>query len=159
MSPKVWSALVVFFLVQNASGGLNELIKQNVKDATTSSSQLGVEKQRVVPQLWIHVRNEEQKRAVLDNLSWFKSIEVGRVTVDIRPIQLVTNGPRDTQLRYFKRQDRDQAQQLLAEIRKVFPQSRLQDLSAQFVSAAWMKSGHYELWLAADVGKIASPAR
>jgi hypothetical protein len=55
---------------------LDALIKQNVRNATTSYNQLVTEQGEGTPQLWIHVRNDSQRRLVADNLPWFKGIKL-----------------------------------------------------------------------------------
>jgi hypothetical protein len=130
---------------------LNEQIKQNIDDATESYKNL-VNKEPA--RLWIQVRTEEQMK-LLENLAeWLKPFGL----IKIEPIQLVKDGPKQTKLRFFSKQDKDQAENLLKTLTKIFPKLELQDLSDQYGDMGWLQAGHYELWLAPDVKNITQPA-
>ncbi len=150
-------ALVMLVLARSASAQLNDLIKQNVQDARSSYKQLSGEQRIETPQLWIHVRSDAQKKLVAENLKWFGSIQLRGKGIDVRPLQLVAKGPEQSQLRFFKRQDREEAEQLLGELKKGFPGLQLQDLSGRYQAIEWLKPGHFELWLAPNVSKIGTP--
>ena len=157
---KILLLFVGLALAQSATQAqLGDLIRGNVQDATKSYNRLVTEQPKDTPQLWIHVRNEGQMKLVVDNLSSFRTMKLGGQAVDVRPIQLVTSGPQGSQLRFFKQEDRKQAPQLLAEIKKVLPRLQLQDLSGQYKGVDWIKPGHYELWLSRDVIKIDAAKR
>lgn len=150
----------MFVLAQNAySNGLEELIKQNVEDSTQSYEQMLIQKeqQKNAPRLWIHVQSEEQKKAVSDILGWFKSIKLGGKTVELRPIQSVEVGVPVSTLRFFKKQDAKEAEQLHIELKKVLPLLKLKNLSRQYRSIEWINPGHYELWLSPDIKTLTAP--
>ena len=157
----VVSLVLIFFLieVQNTFADLNAVIEQNVKDATASYNQLGADTEQMAqaPRLWVHVRNIKQEKAVKDISSWLNSIVLNGIKVSFRPIQLVESGPSESQLRFFKQQDREQAEELLIELKKVLPVLQLRDFSNQFKDIGWIKRGHYELWLAPNVDSLKAP--
>jgi len=150
-------AVVMLVLARNASAQLNDLIKENVQDARSSYKQLSGEQRIEAPQLWIHVRSDAQRKLVAENLTWFGSIQLRGKRMDVRPLQLVAEGPEQSQLRFFKRQDREEAGQLLGELKKGIPRLQLQDLSGRYQAIEWLKPGHFELWLAPSVSKIGTP--
>lgn len=148
--------VTVLLLSQAASAQqLPGVIEQNIKSATSSAGRLAGEPEKGTPQLWIHVRTDAQRREVQRTLAWFKALQVGGRKVDVPPFQVVTAGPQQSQLRYFKPADRAQAQALLAEIRKAVPATVLQDMSSQYLKAAWIEPGHFELWLAPGITRLA----
>jgi hypothetical protein len=142
---------------QSAAAQLPGLIEQNIRSAVSSSGRLSGEAKKETLQLWIHVRSEPQKREVQSKLGWFRSLQVGGRKVDVRPIQLVNNGPPQSQLRFFKEVDRAQAQTLVAEIRQAVPDVVLQNMSGQYQQVSWVDPGHFEFWLAPSVTRIAAP--
>lgn len=150
---------IMFVLAQNAYSGLNKLIKQNVKDSTKSYDQVLIEteQQKNAPRLWIHVQSEDQKKAVTNILGWFKSIKLGGRTVELRPIQWVKYGGQVSTLRFFKKQDAKEAEQLFIELKKVLPLLKLKDLSRKYRSIEWIMPGHYELWLSPDINTLTAP--
>ena len=147
--------VVALLLSQSAAAQLNKLIEQNITSQTYSANRLTNEPQKNTPQLWIHVRSEDQKRVVQGKLDWFRGLEVGGRKVEVRPIQMVSEGPKQSQLRFFRQTDQSQAEALLAEIRKAVPLTVLQDMSRQYQQVQWIEPGHYELWLAPNVATIA----
>jgi hypothetical protein len=152
--------LSIFVIALNAhSAGLNELIQQNVKDSTRSYDQVlrQTAPERPAPRLWIHVRSKEQKNAVTGIRDWLEQIEIKGHKLDLRPIQLVESGPKDSDLRFFKKQDRETAEALFADLKKVIPSLELKDLSSQYRSVDFIKPGHYELWLSPDINTLTAP--
>lgn len=149
----------LFLLVQNAHSGLKELIEQNVKDASKSYDQVLIEteQQKNAARLWIHVRNEDQNKAVKEILEWLKSIKLGGKTIELRPIRLVEYGPNESDLRFFKKQDAEYAKHLLTKLKKILPKLELKDLSRQYKNIVWIKPGHYELWLSPDIKILKVP--
>ena len=69
------------------------------------------------------------------------------------PIQTVDVGPSKSQLRYFKKLDEVEAQEMLALFSKIssIADLELKDLSEQYSEVSWIKPGHYELWLSPDI--------
>jgi hypothetical protein len=151
--------LAVLFLTQNVYGGLKQLIEQNVRDASQSYEQIMIETeaQRETPRLWFHVHNMDQQGAVAGISSWLKNIKLDGRAIDVKPVQIVDNGPSTSQLRFFKEQDKSEAGQLKQALQKVIPNLRLIDLSQQYGHLTWIKTGHYELWLGLDVTKLETP--
>jgi hypothetical protein len=133
---------------------LQKLIEQNVK---ASAGRLANEAGTRPPDLWIHVRSDTQRLEVQGKLAWFKAIQVNGRKLDVRPIQQVATGPQQSQLRFFKATDRTVGQMLLAQVSRAIPAVVLQDMSNEYRGASWIDSGHFELWLAPGVTRIATP--
>lgn len=151
-------ALVIFS--GHVSGvTLNELINKNVRDATSAYDKtLPSAQQPANPaQLWIHVRSDSQNKLAREILDRVAKTEFRQWKVEQKPVQKVDAGPRKSQLRYFKRQDQTQAQELFDALRKLIPELEISDLSGKYESVSWIKSGHYELWLAPDLMRLQPP--
>lgn len=129
---------------------LEEQIKQNVEQAHNRYVALVNEKP---PSLSIQVRTEQQRQLLQNLADWLEPISL----IKIEPIQLVKDGPKKSQLRFFSRQDKREADDLLKNLKKIFPQLELQDFSEQYGSMSWMETGHFELWLAPDLKRIELP--
>ena len=65
-------------------------------------------------------------------------------------------GPRVSQLRYFKKEDGPEAQELFKNLRLFIPDLELKDFSSQYSNVSWIKRGHYELWFSEEVGNTDS---
>lgn len=155
MTNRFGAAVLALLLSQVACAqDVGRLIEQNVRSSTSAYKRLADESKASVPQLWIHVRSQEQLRLVQSNLNWFKALSVEGRKASVRPTQLVDVGPQQSQLRYFRQADLRQAQLLLAEIRKAIPNVVLTDMSQQYQQASWIEPGHFELWLAPSVTTI-----
>ena len=144
-------------MAQTRTPALPALIDQNIRATVASSDRIAKNLKTPVPQLWVHVRSQEQKSLVDQRRAWFQSLQAAGVRVDLRPTQLVASGPHQTQLRFFREADLPQAQALLNELRRGIPDVVLSNLSAQYKQATWIDPGHLELWLAPDVNRIATP--
>ena len=103
------------------------------------------------------MRSDAQRLEVQGKLAWFKAIQVNGRRLDVRPIQQVATGPQQSQLRFFKTADRTLGQMLLAQVSKAIPAVVLQDMSNAYRGATWIEPGHFELWLAPGVTRIATP--
>jgi hypothetical protein len=150
--------VVTLLMCQSAAQELKGLIEQNINSQKSSTERHSKEPTKATPQLWIHVRSEEQKRAVQGKIEWFRSLAIAGQKVEVRPIQVVNAGPQQSELRFFRRADQTQAQALLAEVKKGIPPTVLKDMSSQYQQVGWIGQGHYELWLGPNVTKFA-PAR
>lgn len=160
MKSGIWLAIFLAFFVQSAfAQKLNDLIKQNVYDvARPSYKQYAVtEQQQATPRLWIHVRSREQQKAVMGIMDRIKSVNLNGRPLEVRPIKLVSKGPNDSQLYFYRKQDKDDAELLLKELQKLHPQIRLQDYSDKYKGLEAANAGHYELWFAPDATKFNTP--
>jgi hypothetical protein len=157
MSRIAGGVIAALLMSQGAAAQLSGLIDQNIKSQRSSYNRVSKEPTKALPQLWIHVQSEEQKQAVQKKLEWFRNLVVGGQKVELRPIQVVTTGPTQSQLRFFRRTGKTEAQALLAEIKKVVPLTVLKDMSTEYQQLTWIEPGHYELWLAPNVTKFAPP--
>ena len=152
-------AVLLIFSLRHVDAGLNELIQQNVKDATKSydrtlsSYQVSTEPAR----LWVQVRNESQKELGKKLLEIMTTANLERRKIVSKPLQLVDFGPEKSQLRFFKKQDKKEAVELLEVLRKYIPQIELRDLSRQYADVGWLTSGHYELWFSPELTALQSP--
>jgi len=137
------------------AAGLNELINQNVRDATGAYQKTLPPAQRSAKpaRLWIHISNIVQKPMAEEVLA--------RVTkalpseqIEKTPVQIVDSGPRRSELRFFKKEDEPQARILFESLRGIVPRLELKDFSREYEGARWIKPGHYELWLAAELDRL-----
>ena len=133
---------------------LNELIRQNVEDAAVDYKKALPPTQQPI-QLWVHIRSDSQKALAREILNRLTSAESTPWKIERKPIQQVSAGPRKSQLRYFKKTDQAQAHELFTLLRREIPQLELADLSRQYESLIWIRPGHYELWLGADLQRLA----
>jgi len=137
------------------AAGLNELINQNVQDAAGAYQKTLPPAQRSAQpaRLWIHISNPIQKPLAEEVLA--------RVTkalpsekIEKTPVQTVDSGPRRSELRFFKKEDEPQARLLFDSLRGMVPRLELKDFSREYAGARWIKPGHYELWLSAEVDRL-----
>lgn len=151
MKQKIIVLFALLLATQNSFAiKLDEQIKQNVDEAKKSYEQLINQES---PTLWIHARTEQQRQLLQHIADWLKPISL----IKIEPIQIVKDGPKKNQLRFFSSQDKQEADDLLQNLQKIFPQLELQDLSGQYGTMSWMQTGHFELWLAPDLKKVQPP--
>ena len=132
---------------------LKELINKNIRDATSAYEKTSSPAQQPVKlaRLWIHVQKENQEKLAQVILDEVAKIEFKQWTVEQKPIQKVNSGPRNSELRYFKKQDQTQAQELFNTLKKLIPQLKIRDLSDKYESVDWIKPGHYELWFSPNL--------
>src|SRR5262245_65011180 len=152
----LWVATLVALLSlvsPRLAAQLPSVIDKNIESAQSASERLG-DPTKATPQLWIHVRSASQEQEVKAKLDWFQRLKVDGRSVRVRPIQVVTDGPQQTQLRFFKAADRAMAQLLVAQLKKPLPGIALQDMSTQYRQVSWIEPGHVELWLAPGVTRI-----
>ncbi|MEI7457377.1 MAG: hypothetical protein WCK93_11710 [Nitrosomonadales bacterium] len=159
----LWTTLLILLSNLAFSAPLSELIDKNVQSATRAY-EMSLPVAAALPdapspvtstvQLWIHIRNSNQIELAQDISQKLSQAKSQLWNIEQKPIQKVDDGPLKSQLRYFKREDRPQAQKLLATLRKSIPKTELCDMSGKFEQAGWVKPGHYELWLSPDVSKL-----
>jgi len=143
-------AVLLVLSFRHVEAQLDELIRKNVEDA--AQFQVSTES----AQLWVHVRSEKQKEIGKKLLDILTNSSLERRKIEPKPLQLVDVGPEKSQLRFFKPQDKTEADELLEMLRKYIPQIELQDLSRQYANVGWLKSGHYELWLSPKLADLES---
>ncbi len=67
--------------------------------------------------------------------------------LDLKPVQIVENGPRLSQLRYFKEGDAALAAKIAELIADAIGTPvKTVDMTAQFKGADWLQPGHLEFW-------------
>jgi hypothetical protein len=129
---------------------IKAIIQQNVNASSNAYKQL-VTPQAQSAQLWIQVRNESQKKLIEGKLGWLKDLTWQGHPIDIRPLEVVGDGPSVSQLRYFKPEDRATVASLQASLAKGLPGIQVRDMSDAFRNVSWLRPGHFELWVAPGV--------
>jgi len=151
---------LLLFSYPASGGSLDALINKNVTRSTQSYQAATLSptvQPATVAQCWIHIRSDRQQRLAREILETLMKHRYQRGTIEWKPIQKVDTGPQRSQLRYFKRQDQRQAQEIFEVLRALIPQIELSDESAKYENVDWIKSGHYELWLAPDLKRLQRP--
>lgn len=151
MKQKIVLILCLLFTAQATFAmDLKDRMKQNAIQAQKSYDQL---MNQEPPRLWIQVRTEQQRQLLQHIADWLKPVSL----IKVEPIQLVKEGPKKNQLRFFSSQDKEEADELFKKLQKIFPQLELQDLSEQYGAMSWKETGHFELWLAPELKKFTPP--
>lgn len=137
---------------------LESLIQQNIRAADQAYVQVVVPPEETKKQisLWIHVRSEKQAEALAKVLAQIKSIDLEDAELVVQPVQLVDYGPSVNNLRFFKQDDKNDAQALLNQLVDVIPNIKLRNLSKRYKKVTWIETGHMELWLAPNVTSVIS---
>ena len=143
--------LALFSTQVNAD--LNKLIYLNIMDISDSNEMVNspAEHPTKPPRLWIHVQTEDQIDMGEEIYNKVLDISVGNLIIERKPVLTVGDGPLDSQLRYFKKEDKTQAQELFETLRGLIPGLKLKDFSQEYSHVGWIKSGHYELWLSPEL--------
>ncbi len=150
-------ALTLFSV--NVEAGLSDLIQQNVQDADKSYERITspIEQQSMPSRLWIHVRTESQRNVGEEIYKVITDTSLGGRRIEQKPLRIVASSPRESQLRYFKKEDESQAAELFAVLRRLIPELKLKDFSREYSHVHWIKTGHFELWLSPGFVRIESP--
>lgn len=154
MNRVVPATLASILFCAHASGAtLGELINKNVEDAASAYDRAlpSAQQPANLAQLWIHIRSDRQNNVAQQILDRVAQTRFRQWKVERKPVQKVDSGPRKSQLRYFKKQDQPQAQELFNVLRRLVPDLELSDASGRYDGVAWIRSGHYELWLSPDI--------
>lgn len=137
------------------AGALEDLIDRNQQAIEKSYRDL---EQKVAPEsalpparLWIHQRAAAQDGVVAGLTETAKTLALPGGPIELKPVQTVGFGPRESQLRFFRDADRARAHRLAEALRELVPSLVVRDFSAQYVGVSWLKPGHLELWLAPDL--------
>lgn len=133
---------------------LNALIQKNVSTSTNAYKQFA--QQALPAQLWIQVRSPAQTQLVNSHLAWFKALRWQGRPIDIRPLQVVPDGPAVSQLRFFKAEDKTAADALRAQLAQKIPSLELKDLSGVYRQVTWLHPGHLELYLAPTLTRFSN---
>lgn len=159
MKTLVLFAMILMMYTASAVGGLKDLIQQNINAADKSYEQRvsPVEEQKEAVRLWIHLRSEAQKSLGAAIFSAISDTRLRGLHVEQKPLQVVTFGPEQTQLRFFRKEDTAQAQALFDVLRPLVPRLELKDLSQRYQRVRWIKAGHFELWLSPDLSALNVP--
>lgn len=126
---------------------LQSLIRQNINSAVQSDRAMA-SVQPSTPTVWVLIRRDSQRLLAESLYRRLAGVKINGVTADTAPIQIVGAGPTTDEIRYFKPGDREGAKAILQALRPELPRLKLRDLSPEFGQVAWIKPGHYELWLA-----------
>lgn len=144
--------------VYAADEKLESLIQQNIRSADKAYVQVVVPPEEAKKQisLWIHVRSEKQAEALEKVLAQIKNIALEDAELVVRPVQLVNYGPDVNNLRFFKQDDKNDANALLTQLVDVIPNIQLRNFSKRYKKITWIETGHMELWLAPNVTSVIS---
>ncbi len=157
-------AIVALFTAAVAQAGnklnLQILIDQNIRNAARSYQALlpAGEGAAHPARLWIHVRVAAQERIAQQIFQRLAGRKIAGQPIESRPIQMVSQGPQQSELRFFRREDSFPARELLRTLSPIIPGVRLHDLSREYASVPWIQPGHFELWLAPTLTAL-PPAR
>lgn len=125
-----------------------QVLKKKVRDLEEFSRQKAF---LPAARLWVHKRGPAQDRLVTEIEERAKALELTGGPIDFKPVQEVDVGPSRSQLRFFKAADRDRAHRLAESLEGLVPDLTVSDFSSQYGDVGWIKPGHLELWLAADL--------
>ena len=104
----------------------------------------------VPARIYIHGSTEEQMKEAALLQSEIEKLEIDGQYVVVPRVIRVENGPKKTQLRYFKREEGEEARDLAEQLRKLIPNLELNDLSEGNLDLSFIRPRHYELWLGAQ---------
>ena len=152
MKPTIFLAITMAFVATNAEAALTELIQQNFQESNKFYEQTisSVEVSQQPLRLWIHIRTQDQKNIVSSINNAIAKIKISGNSVQSMPIQIVSSGPSENQLRFFKKENKENAKEIFNIIRQHVPTLKLIDFTSEYANAHWMKAGHFELWLSTN---------
>lgn len=99
----------------------------------------------VSPRIYFHISKNEQllkAREIRTKLeSAMKDIGLVVPGIELKP------GPKDTELRYFKSAEKEEAQSIAKALSQLGITAKLTDLSKRYENSTGIRPRHYELWL------------
>ena len=102
----------------------------------------------VPPRVYFHISKEGQRSEARDIETKLEKAmkDIGLVVpgVELRP------GPKDTELRYFKKAEKEEAQSIVSVLSQLGINAKLIDLSKRYENSTGIRPRHYELWLGKD---------
>ena len=106
--------------------------------------------------VWVHVR-EPEATPVAETLAELLSGSVAVGTVDrpieMMPVQVVDDGPRQSQVRLFREVDRETAESIAEQLIAQLPDITVVDFTAAYAEASWIEPGHIEIRLAPNAAE------
>jgi hypothetical protein len=96
----------------------------------------------VTPRVYIHIRKSSQR----ENATTLGDRLAASMAVNVPGVQLVSSGPKHSELRYFSALDRDEAV-ALADSLKIHVPDILPSYVPGYEHSALIRPHHYELWL------------
>ncbi len=132
MRPSILAAVALALALPeaHAQAQLDQLIEKNVQDAVrTYEETLEVIEPTEPPRLWIHIQNDGQRRLAQTILDGLADDELNGGKIEPKPVQMVNRTPRQSQLRYFKSGDAEQAGELAQLLGEYVPELQLRVLS------------------------------
>lgn len=144
--------VVALGFAQMAWADLGKLIDENVTATRRSAQALTIPPGKAPARLWIHIRTQDQTTFAQEIYSRLTAVDLNGRKISAQPLQVVDNGPRNNELRFFRREDSVDAQELLKHLRRAIPNVQLKDLSAAYRGVESVGPGHYELWITPGVG-------
>ena len=99
----------------------------------------------ISPRVYFHISLEKQrqKASEIERLLENEMKSIGLIVpgIELRP------GPQKTELRYFKRAERAEAQSIVDALSKFGVSAKLVDLSTKYENSTGIRPRHYELWI------------
>jgi hypothetical protein len=155
------AALVLLPLSAEAGGKLDALMQKNLQQIQKTYKMITrpavINPKAVLShrlRLWIHVRNEGQKKLAQQIYADLSKAGYGDKRLAKMPVSMVKAGPDQTQLRLFKKVDAKEAARLLIALKKQLTRIVLLDLSPTYDQMNSIRPGHLELWLSTGLEKL-----
>jgi hypothetical protein len=131
-----------------------DLIEKNY-EFQRSRSLTGEDTDLSSSKIWIHIRNPAQRAEatkITEVLGDGVSLGPVRRDIDWRPVQQVTVGPDDAQVRYFKDEDRATANEIARRLTEAGIATRSANFVDAFKDVSYIDVGHIEIWLGDEAG-------
>ncbi|MEM9059032.1 MAG: hypothetical protein AAGD13_01095 [Pseudomonadota bacterium] len=104
--------------------------------------------------VWLHIRSDDQLALgtnIRELVGEGVQVAEGVRVVEWMPVQTVSNGPRQSQIRFFKEADAKTVAALRTVLETSGQSFQILDLTSEYASSTWIKTGHLEIWLAPNI--------
>lgn len=126
----------------------NSVLNVSVSTASDATKQTASEVLARVPRLFIHIRSDAQRPEVSRLVASLGEVRLKGATLVVPEVRIVDAFPKQSQLRFLKSADGDEATELLNILKPHVPDLVLRDMSKDFDDKDFAKPRTYELWLA-----------
>ena len=99
----------------------------------------------IPPRVYFHIQ-EESDRANANEIEQKLEEHLQQLSLVVPGIELMRAGPGSTELRFFRSNEREEAEQISDALKSIGVNVRLVDLSAMNLSTTDIRPRHYELW-------------
>jgi hypothetical protein len=112
----------------------------------------------LAPRLYIHIADEEQRATARDFERAIEGRTVDGASIVVPGIQRVESAPSATELRFFKKEERQMAEAIAQVVDEILdtPLS-VKDLSARYGASTAIRPNHFELWFAPGEIRLVTP--